>query len=915
MNGTLVALLGYAIAEVLRGRRRTLSSIIGIVLAVAFISGTFIAIDSSLRAVAQSDLDALQADYVMHVVTNQTRELVSALRNVTGLASVAPYLHLQADAAGRWGEAPASSVSVLAVDPEELPRVFRDTQMEGPLRLIRGNATLSEFLAAEIGAVVGNSIYLQGTAYDPTTGSTETRFVNLTVESIVRFPPDRQPVRFSSSMPSERFAAVHLQDGPWLLESLLGREQQGVTVEITADRDLLFDPFNVDASRRNFARLELELQEVASAFGSATVDNLVAIVVGNAERALPLFRAVYLALSIPLIVLAIMLGAIGVDLAHAERRRELAILKTRGASTRQVRGVLVLESVVVGTVAAMAGLIAGIGMSRLVAPFATFWVVLTPRAEAIVFSPTTVGITISFGILLAFAAGFRSAKRTAKLPIVETLRYYVPGETKIEYRPALDVLLVALGAGLYAVDLGTLVFGGSLVSLLTGPAYFLLLPLAPFLVLIGLTRFATRSTSRLYETIGGLVGGFARNLRAVISRNIARNPRRASNIAVLIALGVGFGVFILSLNQSYVLRETGALRASIGADLAGMAPLDDETFINNVTLVPGVAATTFLFHIPATLAIPPTSFGSASVFALDPDTYFATTLPEPWYFVDGGPESTRQLLSTSGRVVVSQALLREAFLEVGDTLRVDYSVPNAAGGTLDVVIGGVVRGLPGFPGPSNAVPRAVYGSVHTFNAVLSAWSMAGAEVPARFLVDLTPAADGPAAKEAVLELGATDVRLLEEEGIAGRNTAAINILGFFGLQIGLVLVFLTVGLSLIIYAASLEREVEFAGIIARGASGWQAAALLLGEGFSIAVIGCLVGVGAGVAASWGVARVLGPGPGGQEAELLVPYPFVIPVEVALLVGLAFLVMVIASLLVSWRIAGMDVPRVLKSRGG
>ncbi len=104
-------------------------------------------------------------------------------------------------------------------------------------------------------------------------------------------------------------------------------------------------------------------------------------------------------------------------------------------------------------------------------------------------------------------------------------------------------------------------------------------------------------------------------------------------------------------------------------------------------------------------------------------------------------------------------------------------------------------------------------------------------------------------------------------------------------------------------------------MIARGASGWQAATILLGEAFSILVIGTLVGLGTGALAAYGGARILGPGPGGEAYAPLVPFPFVVPLEALSVVGLAFLVMFLASLAVAWRIARMDVPRVLRLRAG
>jgi len=199
-------------------------------------------------------------------------------------------------------------------------------------------------------------------------------------------------------------------------------------------------------------------------------------------------------------------------------------------------------------------------------------------------------LSAAFGVSLAFAATYRSAKRASRLPIVETLRHYSPHEATVRYRPTLDVILVAVGVGTYVLDLTAFLVGPSLLGVLAGPLFFVMLPFAPFLLLIGLTRLLTRATPRFYQAAARLLRPFARNLHHLISQNLRRNPRRASNIALLIALGLAFGIFVLSLNSSFIVREVRILRASIGADMAGLSPIGDETFEDNVTRVAGVAA-------------------------------------------------------------------------------------------------------------------------------------------------------------------------------------------------------------------------------------------------------------------------------------------------------------------------------------
>src|SRR5439155_187887 len=68
VEGTL-GLLPYAARDVLRNRRRSISSILGVLLAVTFVAGTFIAIDSSARATLDASLAGIPGDFSFSIYT------------------------------------------------------------------------------------------------------------------------------------------------------------------------------------------------------------------------------------------------------------------------------------------------------------------------------------------------------------------------------------------------------------------------------------------------------------------------------------------------------------------------------------------------------------------------------------------------------------------------------------------------------------------------------------------------------------------------------------------------------------------------------------------------------------------------------------------------------------------------------
>src|SRR2546422_1942765 len=198
-------------------------------------------------------------------------------------------------------------------------------------------------------------------------------------------------------------------------------------------------------------------------------------------------------------------------------------------------------------------------------------------------------------------------------------------------------------------------------TFLIGALFFIVLPFTPIFLIVGTTRLLTRATGRVYEWTARVCKPFAKNLYYVISRNLRRNPRRSANVAVIIALGIAFGMFILVTFSSQVAYQERQARSAVGADLALAAPTSNATFAANLSAVPEVAGVTRVQSVPGS---PP--YCCAGVYALDPATFFAVTNPEPWYFgAGGGAEAARQVLATPGQGLVTETYLRHAYPGVG----------------------------------------------------------------------------------------------------------------------------------------------------------------------------------------------------------------------------------------------------------
>src|SRR5207247_8777922 len=141
--------------------------------------------------------------------------------------------------------------------------------------------------------------------------------------------------------------------------------------------------------------------------------------------------------SAPVVLLGVYLGAVGVDLGHAERRRELAILKTRGARRGQLLGLLLTEAVFGGLIAAVIGLAAGVLVSRLLIGIVNPTPGSSPLYDSFSLSADTVLAVALERTLLMSAVAYRSPKRTAGLPLSACLRSSPPGAPHNPHSPRL----------------------------------------------------------------------------------------------------------------------------------------------------------------------------------------------------------------------------------------------------------------------------------------------------------------------------------------------------------------------------------------------------------------------------------------------------------------------------------------------
>ena len=140
----------------------------------------------------------------------------------------------------------------------------------------------------------------------------------------------------------------------------------------------------------------------------------------------------------------------------AQRTRELATLRTLGANRRQVLLSVMIEAFVIGLLASVIGLFAGLALAKgLNSLFVSFGIDL-PQAGT-VFSTRTIVVALSVGIVVTLLAALRPAIRATRVPPISAVREGAVLPTSRFARFSAPVALLTIGGAVALMLIGLFV--------------------------------------------------------------------------------------------------------------------------------------------------------------------------------------------------------------------------------------------------------------------------------------------------------------------------------------------------------------------------------------------------------------------------------------------------------------------------
>jgi putative ABC transport system permease protein len=214
-----------------------------------------------------------------------------------------------------------------------------------------------------------------------------------------------------------------------------------------------------------------------------------------------------------------------------QRMRELATLRTLGATRKQVYWSVVLEAFVIAVIASLIGLFLGLGLAKLLnAVFVAFGIDL-PQVGT-VFATRTIVVSLFVGIFVTLVAAVRPALRATRVQPIAAVREgaTLPPWRLARFGPyiALVTIAVALGLMLIGLFVGALSTKERLIALGVGA-------LAVFIGVAMLAPTLVPPVARVLgwpaTKIGGAAGMLARG-------NSIRNPQRTASTASALMIGL-----------------------------------------------------------------------------------------------------------------------------------------------------------------------------------------------------------------------------------------------------------------------------------------------------------------------------------------------------------------------------------------
>jgi putative ABC transport system permease protein len=557
-------------------------------------------------------------------------------------------------------------------------------------------------------------------------------------------------------------------------------------------------------------------------------------------------QLLFLFLGVPGAILAGMVTASIASAGAGRRRRDAALLRTRGASTRQLVRIALGETALSGGAGVAIGLVGAMVIGQ--ATFATASFGAGTLAAAL----WAVGAALA-GLAVAAASIALPAWRDARALTVAGQRRPIGRRDRAPWwaRYGLDFVALALSGLVYwqASRNGyNLVLAPEGVPQVSVNWYALL---APVLAWVGAGLLAYRIADlvlvRAGTPLARVLRPLAGELAPTVAATMGRQRRLLAGAVALVALTAAFAASTAVFNSTYQQQAEADARLTNGADVT-------------VTESPGVRVgpqgAAALTKLRGVRSVEPLQHRFAYVGSDLQDLYgvrpqsiaAAGRLQDGWFAGGSANALMRSLAARPDGVLVSQETVHDFQLAPGDLLRLRLQDGRTKQfRTVAFHYVGVAKEFPTAPRDSFFVANERYVAKAT-----------GSDAVGSFLVQ-TDGSDPAAVARRVRALLGTSAQvtdIVDQRQVVGSNLTAVELSGLTKVELGFALVLAAAATGLALGLGFQERRRTFAIASALGANGRQLGGFVWSESVFVTAGGLLLGAVIAVGLSDMLVKVL-----------------------------------------------------------
>jgi putative ABC transport system permease protein len=253
----------------------------------------------------------------------------------------------------------------------------------------------------------------------------------------------------------------------------------------------------------------------------------------DVEQVLTIFNTILSAFAYIALVVSLFIIYNTFSIVVAQRVREMALLRAIGASTRQVRSSIIVESLVIGLIAGLVGFVAGIGLAVVIKTLLELLDLDIP-ASGLTIPPGALVTAVIVAVVATVVSAFIPARRASRVPPVAAMRD-VAFETKRGF----------LLRGIVGTIMSISGFALVLYTAFELPDDALqMLGLGAGAIFVGVIVVGPVIARPIARILGSPLPLFKHMTGTLARENAVRNPRRTAATASALMIGVALVGFI-----------------------------------------------------------------------------------------------------------------------------------------------------------------------------------------------------------------------------------------------------------------------------------------------------------------------------------------------------------------------------------